>query len=637
MNVLAIEIKRANAVEPETLDSMPVSSIATDDGGCHVISRYGDSTWDFYPFIPQLNLKGSNKRINWAIRFPDGSLLTDPQHQQLFASSRAFIWSLFADPVDGRKRPSLLTLCEKIASLVPLLRWMVEMDLRRFEDLAGHTLQYVPAAKVNLDGSAAAPHTVATKLFIVEDLYFQRDKLDDALRCHPWPHESALSLAGERRSQAHRTPTTEVIPDQVAQRIADVALGYVRVKADTILRARDAVAEARLRSGERSGGTLNRFLASAATENGFDGVNHVTAAVGMLRTACYITIAMFSGLRDSEMMSLEENCLSSARSMDGSIDVLWLHGTIYKTGRRAKKWMVPSVVGIAISVLTRLTEPWRDALAGEEHALLGTLNMSHESGTRIRRRLAEVRAQKKCLFLGRQRSGGICTLSGRAINMNLKEFCDAHDIVDIDGSPYALTTHQFRRTYARFIAKAELGDLLTLQHHFGHWSLDMTALYADGAADEYVADRELLEMVTEEKRTRQTEVMTSYLDSDAPLANGSHWLEAWRSTVRTARNKETLIAEYASTITLNGTGHSWCVGNAKGIGCGGLCVFEAQMCVDCNHGIIGQEHRPVWEGIRDQQLEALSIGDLGESGKARAKLILTRANTVLRRLDGAPA
>ena len=41
--------------------------------------------------------------------------------------------------------------------------------------------------------------------------------------------------------------------------------------------------------------------------------------------------------------------------------------------------------------------------------------------------------------------------------------------------------------------------------------------------------------------------MTGYLDSDAPLANGSHWLSDWRSSVRTAANKEELIAEYAAT------------------------------------------------------------------------------------------
>jgi hypothetical protein len=95
-----------------------------------------------------------------------------------------------------------------------------------------------------------------------------------------------------------------------------------------------------------------------------------------------------------------------------------------------------------------------------------------------------------------------------------------------------------------------------------------------------------------------------------------------------------LIAEYAGTITLNGTGHSWCVGNAKGTGCGGLCIFESQMCVDCNYGIIGPEHRPVWEAIRDQQKEALALDDMGVSGRGRSQKILQYAEKVLRRLDG---
>ena len=64
-----------------------------------------------------------------------------------------------------------------------------------------------------------------------------------------------------------------------------------------------------------------------------------------------------------------------------------------------------------------------------------------------------------------------------------------------DGLPYPLHAHQFRRTYARFVARSELGDLLTLRDHFGHWSVDMAALYADG----YEADVELLEMVIKKK------------------------------------------------------------------------------------------------------------------------------------------
>ncbi len=162
----------------------------------------------------------------------------------------------------------------------------------------------------------------------------------------------------------------------------------------------------------------------------------------------------------------------------------------------------------------------------------------------------------------------------------------------------------------------------------------MTTYYADGGADEYEADTELLEMVSKEKVDRQGKIIGGYLDSDTPLANGGHWLKDWRASVRTAANKEELIKEYAGTITLNGTGHSWCVGNARGTGCGGLCVFEAQMCVECNYGIIGQEHRSAWEGIREQQMEALALDDMGPGGRARSKNILNYAEKVLRRLNG---
>ena len=66
-------------------------------------------------------------------------------------------------------------------------------------------------------------------------------------------------------------------------------------------------------------------------------------------------------------------------------------------------------------------------------------------------------------------------------------------------------------------------------------------------------------------------------------------------------------------------------------------MFEPQMCVDCNHGLIGPEHRQVWEGIRDQQIEALALNDIGPGGRARAETIIAEAEKILRRLDGREA
>jgi integrase len=604
-----LDLRPINDIASANKDDLPVAVSLLPDGAPIVVSRFGDYVWDFYPYIPQENLPPAEKQVDWRIALPDGRLLTDPEHAGLLRATKEFIWSLFADPVEGRARPTMLTLCRKVNDSKLLLRWMVRLGLKRFAELAGLTLDYVPVAKLGEEGRPAASVTVTLRLAIVEDIYHQRDKLNDALLVHPWPHESSVSLAGLTRDAAHRKPKTEFIPDAVVYRLSKAALDYVQNRSSDILTE------------------LAGYRCSA----------ELTTEAIWLRTACYIVINLFSGIRSSEMMSLAENCIAPCKSRDGSTDILWLHGTIYKTGVRPKRWLVPPIVEEAVRVLTRLTAPLRRELEREECEIQERLVLAiAQERTRLVKRLDIVRKHKTKLFLAIKRNKGneASVLSSTAMRGDLKRFCITSDIRGDDGQPYLLHPHQFRRTYARFIARSQLGDLLTLRDHFGHWSIDMTVYYADGGADGYETDAELLEMVVLEKGDRQSEILGGYLNSDAPLANGGHWLKDWRASVRTAANKEALIKEYAGTITLNGTGHSWCVGNVRGAGCGGLCVFEAQMCVECNYGIIGEEHRPVWDGIREQQREALELDDMGPGGRARAQTILRYAEKVLLRLDG---
>jgi integrase len=622
--------------------SLPVSIAHELDDTPFVVSRFGDDIWDFYPYIPQENLKDANKIINWAVTLPDGQKLTDDEHAKLLESAKDFIWSLFCEPVDGSKRPKMQTLINKFKLIQPLLRWMVSLGLNQFAQLEGKTLNYVPIArKARITQSELAGMTVQSRLNIVEYIYYQRSKLKDAIQNHPWPHETSFSLAGVKRGGVHRKPTTEIIPDHVVSQLSRVAIDYVQKRSGMILKASrktDAAAKEKRYFGRQC---QTDARTHAAMKSGYTGMFELRAEKIRLRTACYIVINMFSGIRNSEMTSLSENCITRGRSLDDTMDILWLHGTIYKTNVRAKKWLVPPIVAEAVEVLTRLTAPLKAKILQDEInlkksiELIGTEIDKNKTLKQLTKRLHTASTQKNKLFLAlSSKTESISVLSGTKLNFNLKDFCAFHNIRCDNSETYRLHSHQFRRTYARFVAKAELGDLLTLRDHFGHWSIDMTIYYCEGGADEYEADTELLEMVSKEKSQRKREIVGNYLESDAPLANGNHWMKDWRMSVRTAKNKKELMDEYASTITLNGTGHSWCIGNAKGAGCGGLCVFEAQMCVDCNYAIIGQEHRPVWEGIRDQQLEALALDDMGYGGRERAQALLESAEKVLRRLDG---
>ena len=625
-------------VDPAKRNDLPVSLALAPDGSTIVLSRFADHVWDFSPYVPQECLGVSRKRIDWHARMPDGRQLTDPEHCELLKSAKAFLWSLFADPVEGRRRPSMLTLIARYKCLLFLLRWMAENNLERFAALDGRTMAYAEAARTS-PGRPLSVTTIGHRLQVLEDIYWQRAKLDDALHAQPWPGETISSLSGFRNDSRRYMPKTEPIPDRVVSPLAQISIDYVRNQSSHILAARDAkdTAIQEKRNAGFGHDAVKLARARVARQWGYENAYKLNTAVGRLRMACLIVIAMFSGMRESEVMSIAEGCIAHRPSRDGSCDTIWLRGTIYKMGIRPKAWQVPPVVEEAVAVLERLTLPLREILRREVQELRARIpSVKTDEKQRLVRRLIIAERHQNKLFLTKfaREKNSISVLSSSSVSAELRRFCVDHNVLGEDERPYPLHSHQFRRSYARFMARAELGDLLTLRDHFGHWSLDMTIFYADGASQEYVSDRELLEMVAAEKQARQTEIIHGYLESEAPLANGGHWLGQWRQSVRTATSKEALIAQYAGSITLNGTGHSWCVGNARGTGCGGLCAFEAPMCVECKYGIIGLEHRPVWEGIRDQQLEVLALDDVGESGRARAKHILQAARTVLKRLDG---
>ncbi len=616
--------------------NFPVSLSRSDNGSTIVVSWFEDTIWDFFPYLPQENLKSSEKRINWAIKLDEQRKLTDPDLAPLLISAKRFLWSLLSHPIAGR-RASHATVLAKAELLSHLLRWMVQNDLKQFKQLNGRTLEYVVAARLRYGAQGyVSKSTHHYRLHILEYLYAQRLNLVDSLTEHPWPLESSLSLSGQRRGGNERTPSTKVIPDDIARNLIAAASDYVFKKSQKLIKA--------VRAGERFAelDLVKQRRTDLKTEyaraEGYRGWQDLRSELISLRTACYILIGIFSGLRDSEILSLTDGCIHQDRSSDENTPLFWLHGTVYKMGTREKRWLVPSPVCDAIEILTQLSTGLRNRLSQEKVELeeqLSHCSPSHAAEIQnLSKRLHRARMQQKKLFLSVANRFGneISVISGAQIGRDLKIFC-AENGIHLDGRPYPLHAHQLRRTYARFVARAELGDLLTLKEHLGHWSLDMTVYYADGASDSFENDTELLDMINHEKADRHLEIVRTYLDSDEPLAGGAKWLSQWRRTVRTAQNKEELVKQYAATISLSGTGHSWCAGNAKGARCGGLCTFQAQTCVDCHFGIIGPEHQAIWEGIRDQQLEVLALDDVGPGGGIRANEILEQAEKVLRRLN----
>ncbi|HCL3557724.1 TPA: hypothetical protein N2A72_006547, partial [Pseudomonas aeruginosa] len=189
----------------------------------------------------------------------------------------------------------------------------------------------------------------------------------------------------------------------------------------------------------------SRASSVIAQRMGFQSARAHSKELILLKTACYIVIAMFSGIRDSELLSLGAGCIAKSTTRDG-VDTRWLHGTIYKTGHRPKKWLVPPIVESAILVMERFSAPMREALASEERELI-ELGSSDPSAIK---RLHKVRSQMNKLFLApdSKRGNTISVMCGATAGHLLKGFCEHFGILGDDGQPWPLSPHQFRRTFA---------------------------------------------------------------------------------------------------------------------------------------------------------------------------------------------
>jgi integrase len=616
-----------------------VSSALQDDGTEVVVSRYGDAVWDFWPSIPAGNIVPSEKRLNWALSLPDGHTLLDPEHAALLASAKDFIYSLLFDPVEGRRPSKAQTIVKKLRKgLTPLLRWMVQNGYRRFVDIVDFD-EYVVYVKAGSGryGRTPAAKTVASLLAVVEDLWLQSPKLTDGLAAHPWPGESAASLAGLSRRGYHK-PKTAYIPDAVARQLVQEALVYVNDKAESIVSTRAAATAAQERARARGVAhpdSLSAIAITVARGHGYCGANALRAEERLLRTACYIVISFFSGIRDAEVSSIEERCIVRETTPEG-YDLWWLHATLNKTTRNPQglptKWIVPAIVKRAVQVLERMTRPLRTALQTTTTELEARLhNCLREAPERValNRRLHAARQHARKLFLCRDlRSGEIVVPGTGALNRALKDFVAALDIRDDNGELWNLHSHQFRRTFARFVARHVLGDLYYLRHHFKHWSIDMTAYYANEAMD-----HELLGDISKTREDLQQSIVARWFDEGSPLAGGAaERLASFRSSVLTAKNRAELVSQIAEDAYIRGTGHSWCL-SAPASASGSLCIFEKILCIECPNGVIDRGHVDVWREIERQQLLVLDSVDLGLPGRRRAERFLNEARKVVKILE----
>ena len=519
----------ARAVSAHRTDDEIVLSVAEIKPGIDraQLSRFGDDVWDLTPAIFRENVAlGAG-----ILRF---GALRDPWQR---LTAKEYMWARLNGGSPNRRTVMAPTTARGVFDNVKRILHFIKRHAGVFAmDAVDQVLLDAYLAYARSSGTRT-PQQISRILEVAIDLHRHQDVLTlGGYACRPWRGRNAPRIAGcPPKSGENRTPR---IPEPVIDVLLRWALKYVDHFADDILAAgaeRDRLERKRqttkaatrtvagqfdsyIRARRRAGRGIPVWSLRADGEEPDFNFPLIAAQVGcstgmlyhpeafrahlsfaadwigveiggmdtpisndpdtgapwrqrfdnasldheqrMLQAACYIVCAYLSGMRDSEIQAMRLNCLDVTRSADGVIERYRVRSFAYK-GRGAKghpeEWITIAPVARAIDVLKRLS-----AAARRKRGALSLWPMLSERG-----------APSPHLGVG--------------VNALLNDFRahldaaygdeTAPTVPAIDGKAWRLTTRQFRRTVAWFIANRPFGAVAG-KIQYKHASIAMFEGYA---------------------------------------------------------------------------------------------------------------------------------------------------------------
>ena len=575
-------VAAANHVGPPDLTHAVVSEVIDDHGHKHVLSRFGDASWDLTPYFEQSNVPESMKTIVWPVDMPL-SLLKD---------TKAALYAWFKDGRPGYKAAIARTIFITAVNAGPFLRWLAQHGVGSFTEIKPlHLSTYRQLCREEF----LRPRGIKSRFEIVDLAWVFRDQLHQPPSQYPWgdmPFAAYCGLMGHevRSSAGLGVGKTPVIPREV-QSALFLHCERIFNQAEGLFSQRDA-------------GTLGPS----------------TEPMRELRDACLYLLSITSGMRNDEVTGVEVG--AGRRELRDGVEYCWVASVEHKTGKGRVEYMVPPMTLKVVEVLERYSEPLRVALHEEMQSLESSIaHMKDAAGRRdLVKRLNQARGDRQRVFLGviYGKYNQIAALSGVASRVAMLRLASKA------GQEWKLSPHQCRRTYARTVVESRMGRqaLVFLKWQFKHSSISMSQLYAANPAQ----DPALYEDILAEYFDIKKDLLECWSSPDQRLSGGAgrKILEMRASAVP---DRERLVANTAMQINIRATGHGWCI--SQDSGCGGAGLYEGTRCVDCKNSVIDEEHVAMWQGIHEQHREMLELDDLGPVTNARIRRDLALSAKVI--------
>ena len=536
---------------------------------------------------------------------PHGSRFDQPEWTEWREVVKIFVWSLLADPPQQRRIPRFKTIHNRYRSMRVLIAWMADHGFHTFTDLDQDAQQRFisdMAKRKGRNGNQISPGTLnqyndTLHLLYLQGLTYPQLSID----------EPTTDITVSHKNPRYKIPYT---PDEIAIPLIQGAIRLVGTPAGDVITLQtraQAAYDATLQEGKGQWSAYHATrravadftFATLPSEDGpwyphpITSTGQIRYLVGRIYDACFVLISYLVGMRVSEILGLEVGCLERQWSIDRTVEFLLIKGRIYKTAPTATgtphRWIAPEIVERVIDVLESLSAPLRTR-TGRPHLWL-TTRAAGMYGPHAR----------------------IDIINGDQMNRRLNnKFASFINLPSYEGKRWHLTTHQGRKTFARFVAKKDRRNLHALKSHFGHRSIVMTD-------QGYVpSDYEISELIGEAAQEEEALAYAEILTAEH-LAGAAGAKISAQSRFRGKLIED--VIEYARArltdpnFRLVVCEYGYCLYNQRLSACAGddqgpnHALRTQSTCVGCENLVLTPDHLLIWKERRDRYINLLQYDE----------------------------
>ncbi len=440
--------------EPVPSKRLDKSSFVAENQPVSGRSVFGDPVWYMESLVSLPGLKVGRKSWDFSKvpGFPGGFALSMAE----YAYAR-----LHAPSVSYGKEVQWLTVFNDLFYLMVFVDFCAQRGLNGFHEVEkSHLEDYLRELQFGKSGNARSEERIRQLIGVIYRLWDFRSKVGNCLSAIPFGKSLKRLLGAESGWSENATPP---IPEPVFSAVMSAALDYVLEYGPTIIRAWEGLCERWDNDNEwslRPRGRANTLYAEAKStlqstpatwlQQPWAGLDSLYTELQQLRTAAMLVVLAFSGVRASELLSIEQGCCVDEELDDGGTRY-YLNTLVhkYRPGGSRDTWVVVEEVVCALRVLERLTARARRA-TGDRRLFLSDGSPAFFSVPHrfVRESMSELTYEALTLQMSSFQAH--CS---KKLGRPIPEWPDENGVV----KPWRLNTRQFRRTLARFIAREPFG------------------------------------------------------------------------------------------------------------------------------------------------------------------------------------